>query len=137
MHSCVVVVVNDSVSKDDVTYAVKPAVQLRATPVGNNSKQIVRTIGDGSLLAFTVFDATTSFPVMLSGMAIFFTVHSKDGEGVISVKGRTTPGVKNVVYFQDDSFQGMAAGFYSYDLTVRAADEYSQTILSGSYVVKN
>jgi hypothetical protein len=65
-------------------------------------------------------------------MAIFRTISSKDGI-VAEAKGRISQDVKNAVLF---ATQDIPQGFYSYEVCVRAAG-YSQTLLSGSYVVKN
>lgn len=132
MNSCKVFVINEVLSKEDVTFAAKPKEQLRAVPFGATKKQIVRSVASDEPLVFAVFDAATSIAANISGMAIFLTI-SSSSEEVLSVKGKVNIGLTGMVAFKVD---GLDVGFYSYEICVKAANDYSQRLLSGSYVVQ-
>ena len=131
MNSCKVFVLNDSLSRDDVTFSAKPKGQLRAVPYGATSKQIVKNASNPSHDLFAIFDAG-SVPCDITGMALFITV-SKAGEVVADVKGKVNSDIKGMVAFKVDDLQ---AGFYSYEISARAANDYYQSLLGGSYVVQ-
>jgi len=135
MRSCTVVVVNDALSKDDVTHAAKPKANLRAVPLNAVSKQIVKEVGDVSVDVFSVFETDTSLPANLTGMALFISLKNTDGV-VSQVKGKVNSDIKNIVHFKTIEGIGIAKGFYQYDVVVKAANEYEQSLLSGSYVVR-
>jgi hypothetical protein len=124
-------VINESLSRDDVTFAAKPKVQLRAVPYGSVKKQLVRTFETEGQDVFSVFDAVTNMPADITGMAIFISISNSDKLSV-EVKGKINSDIKGVVSFKVGL---LPIGFYSYDISVRAKD-YSESILSGSYVVK-
>lgn len=135
MRSCTVVVVNDALSKDDVTYAAKPKTNFRAVPLNAASKQIVKEAGDVSVDVFSVFETNTSLPANLTGMALFITIKNADGV-IAQVKGKVNSDIKNIVHFKAIEDTGITKGFYQYDVVVKAANEYEQNLLSGSYVVR-
>jgi hypothetical protein len=127
-----VLVINETLSRDDVTFAAKPKAQLRAVPYGATTKQIVRINDNVEQDIFSVFDTGTSILADITGMALFLTISKTDGI-VAEVKGKVNSDLKGVVSFR---LGELTAGFYSYEITVRA-NNYSQSLLSGSYVVKN
>jgi len=129
MNSCKVYVVNAALDRNDVTFATKPNAQLRAVPYGTTTKQIVQV--DDTPVGFSVYDISTSIIADITGMAIFITV-GRGGETLVEVKGKVNSDIKGLVSFV---VTGLDNGFYSYDISVRA-NNYTQSILSGSYVVK-
>lgn len=131
INSCSVIVANELLSSDDVTYAAKPKVQLRAVPFRAASKQIVRSVGDTTDDTFSVFDASTGFPANITGMAMFLTITDKSGACMV-IKGKVKKDSVNLVSFGS---QDLVAGFYSYNVSVKAND-YTQRMLEGSYVVR-
>jgi hypothetical protein len=131
MNSCKVFVVNEALSRDDVTFAAKPKAHLRAVPYGATTKQIVR-INNIEQDIFSIFDAGTSILADITGMALFLTIF-KGSDVFAVVKGKVNSDIKGMVSFKLDE---LPAGFYSYEVTVRA-NNYSQSLLSGSYVTKN
>lgn len=132
MNSCKVFVINDSLSREDVTFATKPKVQLRAVPYGASKKQIVKDAGSAEQDIFAVYEVATSIPADITGMALFLTISNSDGV-VYQVKGKVNTDVKGLVSFKPSD---VPAGFYSYEVCVKAAKEYSQNLLHGSYVVQ-
>jgi hypothetical protein len=135
MRSCTVVVVTESLDKDDVTFAAKPKTSLRAVPLNSTSKQIVKEAEDMSVDVFSVFETNTSLPANLTGMALFITLKNTD-DIVAQVKGKVNSDIKNIVHFKTIEESGITKGFYQYDVVVKAANEYEQSLLSGSYVVR-
>lgn len=131
MHSSTVVVINEALEKGDVTFAAKPRVQLTAVPYGSVKKQLVRQQASVEQEAFAVYEVATSIPADIIGMAFFLTI--SNAQGVVSeVKGKVNSDIKGLVSFKASSLE---VGFYSYQVSVRA-NNYSQVILDGSYVVQ-
>jgi hypothetical protein len=128
MNSCKVFVINESLSREDVRFAAKPKAQLRAVPYGSTTKQVVQA-GE-SPVVFSVYDASTSVLADITGTAIFLNV--RKGDESVEIKGKVNSDIKGLVSFD---VTGLDNGFYSYEVVVRA-NNYSQTLLSGSYVVK-
>lgn len=131
MHTCRVVVINESLEKNDVTFAAKPRGQLKAVPYGSFKKQLIRQQGAVEQEVFAVYEASTNFPAEIAGMAIFLTIKNAEG-AMFEVKGKIDPETKGLVSFK---MQELDIGFYSYLVTVRA-HKYSQNILDGTYVVQ-
>lgn len=131
MKSCSVIVLNEALDKNDVTFAAKPRVELKAVPYGLFKKQIVRTQAEVGQEAFAMFEAPTNLPAEIAGMAFFLTVSNTAGV-VFEVKGKVSADVKGFVSFK---MKPLDVGFYSYSVAVRS-DGYSQTILEGTYVVQ-
>lgn len=132
MNSCKVFVINAALSKEDVSYAAKPKTQLRAVPYGVTKKQLVRSVGSIGQDLFSVYDTATSLPADITGMALFLTIFNSSGD-VLQVKGKVNSDIKSMVSF---AVQVLDVGFYTYDVVVKAANEYEQSLLSGSYVVR-
>jgi hypothetical protein len=133
MNSCTVIIINESLARDDVRFAAKPTVELRAVPFGAMKKQIIKNAALFEQDVFSVFDAATNLPADIAGMAIFLTLSNSDGE-VVQVKGKVDSDIKGMISF---SYKPPSVGFYNYDISVKAANEYSQSLLSGSYVVQS
>jgi hypothetical protein len=131
MNSCKVIVINEALSRDDVTFAAKPRVQLRAVPLGAMKRQLVKSLSNFDQDIFSVFEMKTNLPADITGMAIFLTI-SKDDDVVLTSKGKINTDIKGVVSFK---VENMDAGFYQYDVSVKAKN-YSETLLEGSYVVQ-
>lgn len=131
MKSCSVVVINDALDKNDVTFAAKPRVELKAAPYGLSKKQIVRQQSEIGQEAFAVFEAPTSRPAEIAGVAFFLTI-SNAGGAVVETKGKVNADLKGFVSFK---VAPLDVGFYSYFVEVRS-DGYSQVALEGSYVVQ-
>lgn len=131
MHSCTVVVINETLDKGDVTFAAKPGAQLKVAPYGSFTKQIVRQQTEVMQEVFAVYDATTNIHADVTGMAIFLTL-SNTGGVVSEIKGKVNSDIKGMVSFK---MLPLDVGFYSYQVSVRA-NNYSQVALDGSYVVK-
>jgi hypothetical protein len=131
MKSCSVVVINEALEKNDVTFAARPSVELKAIPFGSSRRQIVRQQSEVGLEAFTMFEVPTSHPADIAGMAFFLTISNTAGV-VSEVKGKVSQEMKGFVSFKVAPFD---VGFYSYSVSVRA-DGYSQVTLDGSYVVQ-
>lgn len=132
MNSCKVFVINEALAKEDVTFAAKPKVQLKAVPYGSTKKQIVKNLAASDQDVFSVFDSGTSLPADITGMALFLRV-SVSGNDVAQIKGKVNSDIKGVVSFK---MPPLDIGFYTYDISVKAANDYSQSLLSGSYVVQ-
>lgn len=132
MNSCKVFIINEALSKDDVSFAAKPTFKLRAVPFGSAKKQLVRSSEALGQDVFSIFDASTSLPASITGMALFLTISNSDGV-VSETKGRVNSDIKGMVSFKQDDLE---VGFYSYEITVRASKGYCQPLLSGSYVVQ-
>jgi len=131
MNSCTVHIINESLSRDDVTFAAKPKAQLRAVPYGSVKKQLVRVFDTEGQEVFSVFDASTNVPADITGMAIFLSISNSEGL-VTEVKGKINSDIKGLVSF---NVSLLPIAFYSYDIAARAKD-YCESLLSGSYVVK-
>lgn len=131
MKSCSVVVISEALDKNDVTFAAKPRMELKAIPYGFAKKQIVRQQSELGQEAFAVFEAPTSHPAEIAGMAFFLTVSNAAGS-VLETKGRVSLDMKGLVFFKVPLLD---VGFYSYSVEVRS-DGYSQVVLDGSYVVQ-
>lgn len=131
MHYCSVVVINESLEKSDVTYAAKPAAQLKAVPYGSFKKQLVRQQGAADQEIFAIYDASTNIPADITGMALFLTI-SNAGGVLYEIKGKVNTDIKGIVSFK---IGYLDVGFYSYEVSVRA-NKYLQSLLDGSYVVQ-
>jgi len=132
MNSCKVFVINEALSREDVTFATKPKVQLRAVPYGASKKQIVKAAESVEQDIFAVYEVATSILADITGMALFLTIF-KGSDVFAVVKGKVNSDIKGMVSFKLDE---LPSGFYSYEVAVRA-NNYSQSLLSGSYVIKN
>lgn len=131
MKSCTVVVVNESLEKNDVTFAAKPRVQFKAVPYGSFKKQIVRQQVELEQEAFAVYESVTNLPADITGMAFFLTI-SNANNVVFEVKGKVNSDIKGLVSFKAEPLD---VGFYSYTVSVRA-NNYTQDVLDGTYVVQ-
>jgi hypothetical protein len=132
MNSCKVFIINEALSKDDVSFAAKPTSKLRAVPFGSAKKQLVRSSESIGQDVFSIFDASTSLPASITGMALFLTISNSDGV-VFETKGKVNSDIKGMVSFKQNDLE---VGFYSYEITARASKGYCQSLLSGSYVVQ-
>lgn len=132
MNSCKVFVVNESLSRDDVSFATKPKVQLRAVPLGIMKKQIVKSLENFDQDIFSVYEASSNLPADITGMAIFLSI-SKDDGTIAEVKGKVNSDIKGMVSFK---LSNIDVGFYNYEVSVKSYGDYFQSMLSGSYVVQ-
>lgn len=128
-------VIHKAESEDKFRHSVTPRVKLCAIPSDSISRNIIKECAHQPD-SFTVFDATTGLPSNVVGMSFVLTLYRTKASGDIIYEGlaKVVRDSVGLIQFKHDS-DYVERGTYHYEVTVRAAKGYQQTILSGTYSV--